>query len=148
MIRLKFLTINLWIWKNFCKNWENGNKKKGRKVETRKKMRVLLRKFNIRMTEIIKKKKNTRRILKEIIFKNIFQNWRQEFSDWKRSITVNKKQLTARHTIKKSESTRDKEKILWSSREKKVDHLQRDKKRDSIRHLHHNNPRKQWCKIF
>lgn len=49
-------------------------KKKGRKVETTKKMRVLLRKFNIRMTEIIKKKKNTRRILKEIIFKNIFQN--------------------------------------------------------------------------
>ena len=37
-------------------------KKKGRKVETTKKMRVLLRKFNIRMTEIIKKKKNTRRV--------------------------------------------------------------------------------------
>lgn len=49
-------------------------KKKGRKVETRKNMRILLRKFNIRMTEIIKKEKNTRRILKEIIFKNIFQN--------------------------------------------------------------------------
>ena len=106
-------------FEKFCKNWENGNEKvKEEKWRQERTWEFCPGSLIYEWQKLSKRKKNTRRILKEIIFKNIFQNWRQEFSDWKRSITVDKKQLTTRHTIKKSESTRDKEKILWSSREK------------------------------
>lgn len=49
-------------------------KKKGRKGEKRKQIRVLSRKFNILMIEITKKeKKMGKELLKEITIKNIFQ---------------------------------------------------------------------------
>ena len=51
--KIKVFDNKLMNLRKFHKNWENGNEKKGRKVETRKNMRILLRKFNIRMTEVI-----------------------------------------------------------------------------------------------